>query len=149
MKKRGLAVVAGAAMAMGALAACSSKSETPDVSEPAGAVTITETQGEWFNDDLEDGVAAVEEDGKLTGLVLTLGGSGTEACAPVLEGGLVSGEELLLTLAPVDPGQACNADLVPYSWDITVDHPERITHVVVEDADHEAVNEFRVGGDES
>ncbi len=146
MKKRGLAVAAAAVLAMGALAACSSKSETPDVSEPVEAVTITETPGEWFNENLEDGVAAVEENGEVTRLDLTLGGSGTQACAPVLEGGFVSGEELLLTLAPVDPAQACTADLVPYSWSITVEHPERITRVVVEDADHEAVHEFRVGG---
>ncbi len=146
MKKRGLAVAFGAVLAMGALAACSSKSETPDVSEPVGDVTITEIPGEWLLESLEDSAAAVEEDGKVTGVDLTLGGSSTEACAPVLEGGLVSGEELLLTLAPVDPAQACTADLVPYSWTITMDHPERITHVVVEDADHEMVHEFRVGG---
>lgn len=154
MQKLGMATMVGLVVALGSLGACTSGSQTgsdsqlPDTSEPVGTVSITEIPGEWPQAGItEDSVTATQDNGEVTGLEVTLGGSGTKDCAPVLEGGLVSGEELLLTLAPVKEGQACTADLVPYSWQVTVEHPERITNVLLEDADHQVVNQFRINLD--
>lgn len=138
--------ILGAALlaAVGTLAGCGSQSAGDDPSVGASAafaggvdVSVDKVEARWFDPDgqgrpMGDAVALIKKDGKIEGLELVLGGSGTEACAPEVDQAAVADSTLTVTLKAPDPGQMCTKDLRPYNFQFTFAGADNIDEVFVD-----------------
>lgn len=135
-----------AALIAGTLVGCGSQpASDPSTADqsPAGRnsdVVVENLEGSWLTPTMENNVALIEEDGNIEGFEVVLGGSGSEACAPVIDRAAVEDTILTITLVAPKPDQVCTADLRPYNFRLTFPEADKVDQVLIDfntDYDHQ------------